>query len=122
MLTPLIRAMLKSADCPTDVLRDALLDEGVVVATVYVITGCSGSHSETNIWDVCAFLCREEADIYVARLKAWAAEAGLLEDENHDPSRKALRAGWPACPLDPNVLSHEHTGVDWAVFEIPLKG
>ena len=101
-MTPLIKAMLRDPDCPNEVLRDALQDEGLTMAKVYVVAGDNGqSHSEHDSWDVCAFLDRVMAEKHKAAISMW---------KHQNPARDAFEYHEEpkVCPYDKELSTDRY--------------
>ena len=115
-MNQLIAAMLADETCPNEVLRDALMEEGIDVAEVYIVTGGAGEGSDAADWEVAAFLDRVKAEELLNKLIKWARDNKVGEEDN---------PGWgpyPECPLDPGFRCDGLTGTSYAINEVPLKG
>lgn len=120
MLTALIRAMTGDQDTPNEVLIDAMKDEGVEVATVYVVRGTCGVHMDTQTWDVAAFLDEEAAGSLCTRLNIWCESRGA------HTSRLVFGqlAGGPVFdpPEEDPGFRSDFGGTRYAVENIRLRG
>jgi hypothetical protein len=86
------------------------------MATLYVVTGSTGSYDAFRTWNVAESKNRSEVSPLVDALNAWAAAAGVLcgAGQTFKGNRAALR-----CPLDPHMPPVDYTGVRWAICEVP---
>src|SRR5687767_4081780 len=81
MLSTNIMGLLGNPETPDHVLRDALLDEGITVAKVYVVFGHTGSYSDYTTWHVAGFLDESVAVAFKDKLNRWATDNHLHEDQ-----------------------------------------
>lgn len=102
-----------------DVAHDILTGER---ATVYVVMGSTGEHSDRCEWAVSAHVRKADADERLARLEEWCRANGVHGEQtkrgvlvDYDTWKK-LR-----CPLDPGFQC-DYTGTDYYVVEVPYGG
>lgn len=98
-LSSTILALLRNPETPDYALRDVVLEENGHVASVYVVFGRCGTHSDERTWHVAAYLDREHADARVAALTDWAKRNALHADETefngYQDGSRGGRAGYP---------------------------
>lgn len=123
-------ALLDNPDCPNELIRDKLLDEGLDVAAAHVVVGECGSHSDHTHWYVAAFLDGEAAQALARHLNIWCHERDCLDP--YTARQMGLWPEWrptdasfndPGCkpPEDPG-FAFDREGTSYGVAEIPLKG
>lgn len=131
-MTADLLSLLNNPDCPNELIRDKLLDEGLDVAAVHVVVGECGEYSDHTYWYVAAFLDPAAAQALAKRLNAWCWGRGCLEPRT---AREAgfytadvpllPRADFPPegerPPEDPQFRC-DYTGTSYGVAEIPLQG
>ena len=124
MLSDRLLALVRNPETPSFALRDAVMEEGGPVPSVFVVAGVTGEYSDLRAWTVAAFLDRAHADAFCARLTAWCTANGVQWWDNIGP--RPTRPGWPefdrlAHPDDPGFECDRSTGTLYTVDEIPLR-
>lgn len=129
-MTADLLALLNNPDCPNELIRDRLLDEGIDMAAIHVVVGECGAHSDHTYWYVAAFLDPDAAQALARKLNLWCHEHDCL-----DPMMSQRMGLWPAgrninaClprpagkPPDDPGFAYDDGGTSYGVAEIPLKG
>jgi hypothetical protein len=110
--------LIRNPETPQEAIRDAVIEEGEAVASVFVVTGETGEYSDTSSWNVAAFLDKAQAEAFCESLNQWCRDHGVLMSLRITVTweeRYSLKN-----PLDPD-FSCDYTGTQYHCFETPLR-
>ncbi len=118
-MSPLIQAIISDQNSPNEVLIDALQDEGITVAKVYIVEGRTSNWNDwlDEEWVVGAFISKELADNFALELNKWCFENDVCSINQHSFEKlQNLKH-----PLDPNA-KFKKFGTRYVFYEVDLKG